>query len=77
MNPILAKYLADTSLDEYQALRDQLLNVVTDADLGTQLGGGTPTLGDREALLTCYGKASICLRALSKPFPGQLAHWIG
>lgn len=165
MNPTLAAYLAAEFFDEYQALRDQLLELVTDADLGLRLGGTSATLGQlcreigeiehayvdsfksfrqdfeyrhpdpaiatsvaalsswygeldlgllaaldalsdddlanrrivradfaagyfspsvteqldvyREALLVFYGKASIYLRAMAKPFPRRWQEWIG
>jgi len=164
MNPILATYLAGEFFDEYQRLRDQLLEIVTDMDLGFRLDGTNVTLGAlcreigeiehayvesfrtfrqdfdyrhpdpaietsvaalrtwyteldlglmaalealseadmhrqirrgdfeedyfsplpteqldvyREALLIFYGKVSIYLRSLSKPFPEQWALWIG
>ena len=48
MNQILATYLAAEFFDEYQALRDQLLEIVTDDDLGFRLGGTTVTLGGAE-----------------------------
>ncbi len=151
--------------DEYQALRDQLMAIIADADLGYRLGGATETLGAlcreigdiehsyidsfrtfrqdlgyrnpdprmersiealsawyteldrelmavledlsendiasrrivrsdfdadyfsplprsqmntyREALLIFYGKVSIYLRAMDKPFPPQWQAWIG
>ena len=165
MNQILEKYLVAEFFDEYQALRDQLLDVITDGDLEARVGGTSPTLGAlcreigeiehayvdsfrtfrqgfdyrhpdprietsvaalrswyaeldrdlmaalealteeettnrrirrgdfeeayfsplptkqlevyREALLIFYGKVSIYLRALSRPFPPQWQHWIG
>jgi hypothetical protein len=46
MNAILAEYLAATSFDEYQALRDQLLDMVTDNDLVFRLGGTNVALGE-------------------------------
>ncbi len=151
--------------DEYQALRDQLMAIIADADLGYRLGGATETLGAlcreigdiehsyidsfrtfrqdlgyrnpdprmersiealsawyteldrelmavledlsendiasrrivrsdfdadyfsplprsqmntyREALLIFYGKVSIYLRAMDRPFPPQWQAWIG
>ena len=45
MNPILSTYLAAEFFDEYQALRDQLMEIVDDEDLGVGLGGTTATLG--------------------------------
>ncbi len=44
MNRILADYYPIFSL--YQALRDQLLDVITDDDLSFRLGGANPTLGE-------------------------------
>jgi hypothetical protein len=31
----------------------------------------------REALLICYGKVSVYLRAIDRPLPGQWLDWIG
>jgi uncharacterized damage-inducible protein DinB len=45
VNPILATYLASEFFDEYQALRDQLMEIVTDGDLGVRVGGNSATLG--------------------------------
>jgi uncharacterized damage-inducible protein DinB len=164
MNPTLSAYLTAEFFEEYQALREQLLDLVEDEDLRVSLGGTSPTLGAlcreigeiehayidsfgtfrqdfsyrhprgdvelsvaalgawygdldrqlhaalealssedmtrrivradfaedyfsptpteqldvyREALLIFYGKASIYLRALSKPIPDQWGAWIG
>ena len=164
MNSTLSDYLTAEFFEEYQALREQLLDLVEDEDLRISLGGTSPTLGAlcreigeiehayidsfrafrqdfsyrhpqgdveasvaalrawygdldrqlnaalealssedmtrrivradfeedyfsptpteqldvyREALLIFYGKASIYLRALSKPFPDQWRAWIG
>lgn len=45
MQQQLADHLAAVGFDEYQALRDQLLDILSDEDLGTGLGGATLTLG--------------------------------
>lgn len=45
MNPTLAAYLATEFFDEYQALRAQLMEIVTDGDLRSRLGGTSVTLG--------------------------------
>jgi hypothetical protein len=45
LNSLIATYLRDTSLDEYQALRDQLMEFVSDEDLGVRVGGTSTTLG--------------------------------
>ena len=45
MNLILAEYITSEFLDEYQALRGQLLDLINDEDLGVSLGGASPTLG--------------------------------
>jgi uncharacterized damage-inducible protein DinB len=45
MNPILATYLADEFFREYQAPRDQLMEIVGDDDLGFRVGGTSATLG--------------------------------
>jgi len=44
-NSIIGGYLADTFFPEYQGLRDQLMETLTDDDLGLRLGGGTASLG--------------------------------
>jgi hypothetical protein len=45
MHRSIAEHLASVGLDEYQALRNQMLDVLTDDDLTTAFGGATPTLG--------------------------------
>ncbi len=45
MNSIVRDHLPATYFREYQALRDQLMGVITDDDLGYRLGGATATLG--------------------------------
>jgi hypothetical protein len=165
VNSIIARYLEDSAFASYQALRDQLMEILGDDDLGLRLGGETASLGmvcreigeiehsyvesfttfrqdltyrnpdprlehsvatlktwyaelDRdlmaaletlseddaanrtivrsdfavdyfsplprkqldvykEALLIFYGKVSVYLRVLGKPFPGQWREWIG
>jgi hypothetical protein len=165
VNSIIGGYLADTFFPEYQALRDQLMEILTDDDLGVRLGGETASIGElcreigeiersyvdsfrafrqdfsyrnpdprlehsvpalktwftrldrdlmaavaalseddianrrivrsdfdqgyfaplskvqldiyREALLIFYGKLSVYLRAIGKPFPGNWGEWIG
>jgi hypothetical protein len=45
MNTITASYLAETFFSEYQGLRDQLMEILTDEDLDLRLGGETASLG--------------------------------
>jgi hypothetical protein len=45
MNSITASYLAESFFAEYQGLRDQLMEVLVDEDLGLRLGGETASLG--------------------------------
>jgi uncharacterized damage-inducible protein DinB len=45
VNSISASYLAETFFPEYQGLRDQLMEVLEDEDLGIRLGGETVSLG--------------------------------
>ncbi len=41
----LADHLASIGIDDYLVLREQLLDMLRDEDLGMRLGGDTPTLG--------------------------------
>jgi hypothetical protein len=45
VNSITGGYLAETFFPEYQGLRDQLMDILSDEDLGLRLGGGTASLG--------------------------------
>jgi hypothetical protein len=45
VNSITASYLAETFFAEYQGLRDQLMEILADEDLGLRLGGETASLG--------------------------------
>jgi hypothetical protein len=45
-NSIIGAYLAHTFFPEYQALRDQLMEILSDEDLGQRLGGDTASLGE-------------------------------
>ncbi len=45
MNSIIGGYLAESYFPEYQALRDQLMDVLGDEDLSLRLGGDTASLG--------------------------------
>lgn len=45
MNSIVDGYLAESFFAEYQGLRDQLMDILTDEDLGLRLGGESVTLG--------------------------------
>ena len=44
-NSIIGGYLADSFFREYQGLRDQLMEIIDDEDLGLTLGGETASLG--------------------------------
>src|SRR6185369_2530844 len=46
MNSIVGGYLAGSFFPEYQALRDQLMEILSDEDLGLRLGGETMSLGE-------------------------------
>ena len=46
MNSIVGGYLADSFFPEYQALRDPLMEILRDEDLGLRLGGETMSLGE-------------------------------
>ena len=39
VNSIVGGYLADSFVPEYQGLRDQLMEILDDQDLGLRLGG--------------------------------------
>jgi hypothetical protein len=39
MNAIVSEHIPATYFREYQALRDELMDLVTDDDLGHRLGG--------------------------------------
>ena len=45
VNSIVREHLAATYFLEYQGLRDQLLKILTDADLGFRVGNATASLG--------------------------------
>jgi hypothetical protein len=45
MNSIIGGYLSASFFTEYQALRDQLLELLEDEDLSLRLGGDTMSLG--------------------------------
>ncbi len=45
MNSIIDGYLAESFFVEYQGLRDQLLEILSDEDLDLRLGGDTASLG--------------------------------
>jgi DinB family protein len=45
VNSILGEYLSATYFAEYQVLRNELMEVLSDADLGRRLGGGSASLG--------------------------------
>jgi hypothetical protein len=45
VNSIVAEYLATTFFHEYQALRDQLMEILTDDDLGYRVGAASTSLG--------------------------------
>jgi hypothetical protein len=45
VNGLLRQHLESTFFVEYQALRDQVMEVLSEADLARDLGGGTQTLG--------------------------------
>jgi hypothetical protein len=45
VNSIVGGYLAESFFAEYQALRDQLMEILTDEDLGLRLGGESASLG--------------------------------
>ena len=46
MNSIIGGYLAESFFPEYQGLRDQLMEILSDDDLGLRLGGETMSLGE-------------------------------
>ncbi len=45
MNSIIREYLSATFFREYQALRDELMEILTDDDLGYRVGGASASLG--------------------------------
>jgi hypothetical protein len=45
MNSIVREYLSATFFREYQALRDQLMEILTDDDLGYRVGASGASLG--------------------------------
>src|SRR5258706_12994074 len=45
MNSIMGGYLAETFFPEYQILREQLMEILSDEDLHLRLGGETASLG--------------------------------
>ena len=45
MNPLLRDHLKATYFEEYQALRGQLMAILSDDDLAFDLGGETATIG--------------------------------
>ena len=45
MNSIVREYLAATFFGEYQALRNQLMDILTDDDLGYRVGAAGASLG--------------------------------
>lgn len=45
VNSIIGGYLADSFFPEYQGLRDQLMDMLVDEDLGLRLGGDTASFG--------------------------------
>jgi len=45
VNSITDGYLAESFFPEYQGLRDQLMEILSNEDLGLRLGGATETLG--------------------------------
>ena len=44
-NSIIGGHLAYSFFSEYQGLRDQLMEILRDDDLGVRLGGETPSIG--------------------------------
>lgn len=45
MNSLVSEHMPDTFFGDYLALRDQLLDAISDADLDLELGGTTRTIG--------------------------------
>jgi hypothetical protein len=45
-NSLIREHLPATYFEEYQSLRPSLLEILTDDDLGLQLGGSTVTFGE-------------------------------
>jgi uncharacterized damage-inducible protein DinB len=46
MDPVMERHLEATFFRDYQSLRDQLLEIVSDDDLGFRLGGSTASIGE-------------------------------
>ena len=46
VNSIIGSYLAESFFPDYQGLRDQLMAILVDEDLGLRLGGETMSLGE-------------------------------
>jgi uncharacterized damage-inducible protein DinB len=46
MNSLISQHLPETYFPEYQALRPQLLAILTDGDLAVRVGGATESIGE-------------------------------